>query len=377
MSFQTIDDLLEQLTHCGIPACELVVTHKGDLVYRGSAGYSDADKTKKVTNNDLYWIFSATKPITCVAAMRLVERGLIGLNDPVSKYIPAFSELTVRQKDGSLAPAQNTMTVEHLFTMCGGMDYNMETPAIKEVQTNPDATTFELVSAMAKTPLMFEPGTNYRYSLCHDVLAAIVEVVSGKTFGEYLRTNIFEPLEMDDIGFRPSEEQQKRISQQYRAKVFAGAAEVTPTANRFRLSNRYESGGAGLFTKPDTYIKFLNALSLGGTAKNGYCLLKEDTVKLLQENRLCDDAWKSFSTTRLYGYGWGLCGRVHINPVYSMSRSAAGEFGWDGAAGAFALADPNKQVALYFATHVLGHNYVYHHVHPMLRDLAYEAIETI
>ncbi len=377
MSFQTIDNLMEQLTHCGFPACELVVTHRGEQVYRGGVGYSDHEKNKKVTNNDLYWIFSATKPITCVAAMRLVERGLIDLNDPVSKYIPAFGNLSVKQSDGSIAPAQNVMTVEHLFTMCGGMDYDLQAPAIQEVRLDPNATTFELVSAMAKKPLMFEPGTNYRYSLCHDVLAAIVEVVSGMTFGEYLQTNIFDPLEMDDIGFHPTEEQQKRISAQYRAKVYAGEAEPIPTANHFRLSDRYESGGAGLFTKPDTYIKFLNALSLGGTAKNGYCLLKEDTVKLLQENRLCDAAWKSFSTTRLHGYGWGLCGRVHVNPVYSMSKSAVGEFGWDGAAGAFALADPSKQVALYFATHVLGHSYVYHHIHPMIRDLAYTAIEKL
>lgn len=376
MQFQKMDRLLEQLTDCGFPACELVVTHKGLQVYRGSAGYSDSAKSKKVSQSDLYWIFSATKPITCVAAMRLVERGLLGLNDPVSKYIPSFAELTVKQKDGTVVPAKNVMTVEHLFTMCGGMDYNLDASAIKTVRANSQASTLELVSVMAQIPLGFEPGTNYRYSLCHDVLAAIVEVISGMSFGEYLKTQIFDPLEMDDIGFFPSDEQKNRFTAQYRARVYAGEADEIEISNPFRLSEQYESGGAGLFAKPDSYIKFLTALSLGGTAKNGYCLLKKDTVKMLQENRLCDAAWKSFSTTRLYGYGWGLCGRVHVNPVYSMSKSSIGEFGWDGAAGAFALADPDKQVAMYFATHVMGHSYSYHQIHPMIRNLVYETIET-
>jgi CubicO group peptidase (beta-lactamase class C family) len=265
------------------------------------------------------------------------------------------------------------MTVEHLFTMCGGMDYNINTPAIKELAQDPNATTVDLVNAMAKTPLRFEPGTNYCYSLCHDVLAAIVEVVSGMSFGEYLQKNIFDPLEMEDIAFRPTEEQKKRFSALYRGNCIGTAAEIA-IENVYMLNDRYESGGAGLFTKPDTYIKFLNALSLGGTAKNGYCLLREETVKLLQENRLCETARKSFGITRLYGYGWGLCGRVHIDPIYSMSRSGVGEFGWDGAAGAFALADPKKEVALYFAMHVMGCNYSYHYVQPTVRNLIYDAL---
>ena len=224
MSFSKIDQLMENLPLCGIPACEMVVTHKGETVYRGSAGYSDSAKTKKVTNNDLYWIFSATKPITCVAAMRLVERGLIALNDPVSKYLPAYRDLFVAQKDGTVKKCETPMTVEHLFTMCGGMDYNLRSDAITEAVRNPNAATLDIVNAMAKTPLGFEPGSNYRYSLCHDVLGAIVEVVSGMSFGDYLQKNIFDPLEMEDIGFRPTEEQKKRFSAMY--------ISITPRAAR-------------------------------------------------------------------------------------------------------------------------------------------------
>ena len=374
MAFKALDQFLELMPQRGIPAMEVVVSHGGESVYHGCAGFSDSADTKRVTPKDLYWIFSATKPITCVAAMRLVERGLLNLNDPVSKYLPAFTNMTVRQKDGSVLPCETPMTIEHLFTMQGGMDYNLNSEPMKEAKRNPHVGTLEMVNAMAKNPLFFEPGTNYRYSLCHDVLAAVIEVVSGMSFGEYLRTNIFDPLEMEEIGFRPNEEQKQRFSALYRFNNAEGSSLEIPIQNNYNFSDCYESGGAGLFTNADTYITFLSALSLNGTAKNGYELLRPETVKLLQENHLSGESWKTFVTTRLHGYGWGLCGRVHLDPVYSMSRSGVGEFGWDGAAGAFALADPAKQVGLYVAMHSMGCNYAYHRLHYAIRDLAYECL---
>lgn len=376
MNFSKLEQLIDTMPQRGIPACDLAVTVNGKTVFRRSAGYSDEQHTTPVTPNDLYWIFSATKVITCTAAMRLVEQGKLSLNDPVSKYLPAFGNLTVLQPDRSVKPCQTPMTILHLFTMTGGMGYDISDPIIREAIARPGADTQSIVSAMAQMPLFFEPGTHYRYSLCHDVLAAVVEVVSGMKFSEYLQTNLFDPLGMEHTGFRPSEEQKKHFSALYEFDNSVGAAHPVPIHNRFILTPDYDSGGAGLFSCVDDYIRIVTALACGGTAPNGYHVLNPESIAQMETNRLCPDALRDFVTSRLYGYGWGLCGRVHINPTYSLSKAPAGEFGWDGAACAFAMVDRANQVALYLATHVLRCGYGYNVIHPTIRNLVYEGLES-
>lgn len=357
----------------GVPACELAVTKDGETVYRKSVGFSDSAKTKPACPDDIYWIFSATKVITCTAAMRLVESGVIALDDPVSKYIPEFEHLIIKNKDGSLVPAQNTLTVEHLFTMTGGLTYNLGTANILLAKKF-DTSTLHIVKAIAKDPLVFEPGTHYQYSLCHDVLAAVVEVASGIRFSEYLQKNIFDPLGMKDIGFRPTEEQKARFSAMYKTESGTRRANEIDCINRFRITEDYDSGGAGLFSTVDEYIKLITALACGGTAKNGYKVLSPESVRMMGENRLCDAALNNFVNTRLYGYGWGLCGRAHMDPVMSRSKSPVGEFGWDGACGALALVDPTNKLAIYFGTHIMGYQYLYHSVHGEIRNMVYDAL---
>ena len=374
MDFSKLDQYMELMPKRGFPSCELSVSLDGSIVYRKGVGYSDSSKTKPVADTDLYWLFSATKVITCIAAMRLVENGTIALDDPVSKYIPEYAELHIRLQDGTLTKAQNVMTVEHLFTMCGGMTYDIGDPTIKEAaRTTP--STLDMVKAMAKMPLIAEPGTKYRYSLCHDVLAAVVEVASGMLFSEYLQKNIFDPLGITDMGFRPTEEQQSRFSAQYSYKDGTATVTEIPIGNKYRLTHEYDSGGAGLFGSVDEYMKIITPVACGGTTPDGYRILKPETIKMMGENRLKGDILNGLSNTRLYGYGWGLCGRAHFDPIRSMSLAPVGEFGWDGAAAAFCMIDPTSRIALYFGTHVFGCNYAYHSVHPTVRNLVYEALE--
>ena len=126
MDFSKLESYFKTLPARGIPGCEIAVAFEGEIVYRSSAGYADAQMTKPTSKDDLYWIFSATKVITCIAAMRLVEEGKLHLEAPVSKYIPEFGNVKVQQADGTLAPAKNVMTIEHLFTMTGGLDYDIK-----------------------------------------------------------------------------------------------------------------------------------------------------------------------------------------------------------------------------------------------------------
>ena len=373
MDFTKLDNLIDSLPACGIPMCDLAVTYKGETVYRHSSGYSDAAQTKPTSKDDIYWIFSNTKIATCIAGMRLVEEGKMSLDDKLSKYIPEFENVKVKNPDGSLTDAKTPITVEHLFTMSAGFNYNTMAAPIMEAR-NAGGNTLEIVRTIAKVPLGFEPGTNFNYSLCHDVLAGVIEIVSGMKFSEYLDRIIFKPLGMNDTGFRPNEEQKKRFSAMYLYHGGTNTEIPTECSNNYAFTPDYDSGGAGLFSTVDDYLKLVTVISLGGTAKNGYCLLKPETIKLMQENHLTDQGRRSFSTTRSFGYGWGLCGRVHIDPVVSHSKSPVGEFGWDGAAGAFNMMDPENGVALYMGTHVKGCNYVYHKIHPEVINLVYEAL---
>lgn len=373
MNFSKLDRFMEEMPGRGYPKCELVIAKDGEVVYRKTVvSPSAADES---ADKDIYWIFSTSKVITCLAAMRLVEQGLIKLDDPVSKYIPEYANLTVLQKDGEPLPAKNTMTVEHLFTMTGGLSYDFTKEPTVWAQKN-DPSTLGIVRSFAKSPLHFEPGTHYLYSLCHDVLAAVVEVASGMRFSDYLEEFFFRPLGIVDMGFRPTDAQKARISQLYGYKNGTAEAIPIPTNVPYILSPDYDSGGAGLFATVDEYIKIISVIANGGETKDGYQLLKPETIDMMKKNLLCDDALNDFVSSRLHGYGWGLCGRVHFDPVRSMGRSPIGEFGWDGAANTFALIDPENKLALYFGAHIMNCVYGYHMVHPKLRDLTYECLES-
>lgn len=376
MNFKKLDAFMNQMPARSYTGCELAVAKDGEIVYRTGVGYSNAAKTKPVSNRDLYWIFSATKVITCIAAMRLVEEGRLCLDDPVSKYIPEFKDVKVGQPDGSLVPAKNEMTILHLFTMTGGLSYDLKQEALLNARTQ-NATTLDVVRAMAKTPLLFEPGTHFHYSLCHDVLAGVIEVITGMRFSDYLDMLIFKPLGIVDMGFRPSEEQKSRFVSMYTYNSGLIRATEIPLQNKYILTPDYDSGGAGLFASVDEYIKIIAAIANGGTTKDGYRILRSETIDMMTKNHLCDDALADFISAhkRLYGYGWGLCGRVHMNSTVSLARSPVGEFGWDGAANAYVMVDLINHVAIYFGTEIMNCSYGYRMVHTAIRDLVYEGLD--
>lgn len=378
MNTDKLNRFLDEMPLRGLPGCDLSVTRNGREVYRRTVGYSDAEMKRPVDRDTLWWIFSASKVITCTAAMRLVEEGRLKLADKVSDYLPAFGTLTVRQADGTVAPATEPMRIVHLFTMTGGMDYDLNAPEINDAIAAGHTDTLRLCSAMANRPLWFEPGTHYRYSLCHDVLAAVIEVVTEMKFSDYLRELMFEPLGMTDTGFHPSAEQLPRFAQAFAYNNADGSIKPIAIGNgRFALTPEYESGGAGLFTKVDDYIKVVTTLACDGTAPNGYVLLKPETIAEMEVNRLCPAAWKDFVERRLFGYGWGLCGRVHVNPVRSLSLSSVGEFGWDGAQAAFTMVDRKTRTAFYFGTQVADCNIAPYLLHPALRNLVFEMLDEV
>ena len=372
MDFSRLDAFMEKMPQRGVPGCELSVTLNGETVYRTGVGFSDVENTKPVSSNDLYWLYSATKVITCLAAMRLWEEGKFDLSDPVSKFLPEFGKVTVRREDGSVSPVESIMTMEHIFTMTGGLDYDVtKEPIQREIARG--SGTRDMVRAMSESPLCFEPGSHYRYSLCHDVLGAVIEEIAGMSFGEYLNKIFFEPLGVVDMGFSPTEEQERRLVAMYRFHNALGYAEPIPCKNYYRLTDSYESGGAGLFGSVDEYMKIVTPIACGGTAKNGYRLLTPETIAMLGENRLHETAMEEMLTSQ-FGYGFGLCGRAHVNPVYSLSPTPVGEFGWGSATGHQVTIDPVNRLAFHYAMHIMGSTHCSRKVVPAIRELVYEAI---
>lgn len=374
MDFSKIKALIDTMPNRGIPFFELIVTKDNKEVFNYRTGFSDKEQKKPFEGNDLFWLFSTTKVITCVAAMRLIDEGKLNLSDPVSKFLPSYANLTVRDENGTSSPCKTVMTVEHLFTMTGGIGPDHESKRYIQPLIDNGASTVELANFYATIPLYFEPGTRYQYGFCHDVLGAVVEVASGMKLSEYVHKYILDPLEMNDTGYRPTQEQKNRLCATYRYDNSNGTSYQIPTENPYALTENYDSGGAGLFSCGKDYIKLVSALANGGISNNGYRVLSENAIKLMETNRLCPAALSDFVNGRLHGYGWGLCGRVHINPVFSLSKSSVGEFGWDGAGGCFAVVDRPKNISMFYGMQVLGCSYSYIILQPLIRTLVYEAL---
>ena len=377
MDFTKLQNVLDRIVsvyHAPGVDCRVYIDHQP--VFRYYTGLRDAENHIPMDGTELYLIFSMTKMLTCTGALQLLEKGVYRLDDPISMYLPEFAHMKVSkngmdatagakvasgkgmaeaEEQTEVCDAKTPITVKHLFTMGAGLDYVLDDAPIKRALAEGKTSTRDLVGAMAEKVLGFEPGTRYRYSLCHDVLGALIEVWSGQKFGEYMKEHVFEPIGMHRTFFGVPKDEE-RLSQMaarynYNAEKYP---ERLPIECRFILSEEYESGGAGLTSCTDDYALFLDMLACGGVAANGNRILKEETVALMQKNHLEGAQKKDFDNMRT-GYGYGLGVRTHIDPARSGSKSPVGEFGWDGAAGAFSMVDTKHKVSLTYFQHV--HNW--------------------
>lgn len=372
----------------GVHGLDIQVCQNHAVLYRYMTGHRDYEKVSPVSANDLYNIYSCTKVITMVGVMQLIEAGKLGLYDPLSQYLPEFADMKVATdfkigqwpftwptQSSPTLPAERPILIHDMMSMTAGFSYDTASVPIREVQqrTKNKGTTREVVAAMAQMPLICQPGTRYAYSLSHDILAAVVEVVSGMSFGAYMKQHIFDPLDMTNVYYQIPQSQLHRLSAQYARDFETG--EIRPDYSMvYRLTENYESGGAGLTITVDDYSKIVDALACGGMGATGNRILKPESVLLMSKNWLDDVQLQDFSNTGKDGYGYGLGVRTLIDPT--KSRSPLGEFGWDGAAGAYALVDPKNKISLFYVHEILGMLAAYSEIHPTIRDLIYEALES-
>ncbi|MBR4073400.1 MAG: beta-lactamase family protein [Clostridia bacterium] len=354
MDFTKLKDYMDVLIKdYKTPGVDCVVYKDHEMIFRYFAGVSDIENNKPIDGNELYLIFSMTKMITCTAALQLFEQGKYMMCDPVSKYLPEFENMKIA--NGEQIYAKNKITIKDLFTMSAGLDYFLNDAAISNALAEGKTSTRELVGAMAEKVLGFEPGTRFSYSLCHDVLGALIEVWSGQKLGEYMKKHIFEPLNMNNtfFGVPKDEERLAKMAVRYTFDENGNPIKM-PLKCDYNLSENYESGGAGLVSCTEDYAVFLDALSCGGIGKNGKRILSSATVELMGTNHLKGEQSNDFYQLRP-GYGYGLGVRTHINKAESGSLSPIGEFGWDGAAGAFSMVDTKNKISLTYFQHI--HNW--------------------
>ena len=359
----------------GVPGCDMLIRREHETLYRHLCGYSSREDKTPLTENHLYYMYSCTKPLTVTAGMRLYEEGKLDLDAQVGNYLPAFRDVFL-MKDGKKTVPVHPLTVRNLFTMTGGFDYAMHnefTDAV--IRENPHAGTVELVNAFARRPLCFEPGDHFQYSVCHDILAAVIETVSGMPFAEYLDEIMFTPLGMKDSTFNDTEDVKARLAGQYSCDGRTHEIKYAGPNNGFRLTDRYESGGAGLITTVADYAKFADTMACEGRTADGYRLLKPETVALLHTEQLHTFVMNNtFSCAAGPGYGYGLGVRTRINQDEGQ-RSPIGEFGWDGAAGAYVMMDPVNHLSITFGMHVLNWPACIGPDHAVMRDMIYDILE--
>ena len=359
MDFQKLKDLMDHFTSWRIPGNAAVVYLHGEKVFEYASGYSDVENKVPMSKNSLMYMYSASKPITCAAALTLWERGKFLINDKVSDYLPGWSDMKVLVKndDGTekLVPVERPVTIGDLFSMTSGLDYNTDRPSLSEARNRayPVCNTVELMDAVGKDPLIFQPGERWNYGISHDVIGALVEVISGCSLKDYAKKMIFEPLGMDKT-YYGGWDIPENLSVQYTYSDEKGTYVRESQKNYFIMGSDFYSGGAGVISTVGDMSKFARAMSMKGKAPDGASILAPATVDMMRRNRLSPAQMSSFDWDTLMGYGYGLGVRTMVDRAASGSPSPAGEFGWTGAAGAYELIDPDNELAMFYAHHMLN-----------------------
>ncbi|MBE6640585.1 MAG: beta-lactamase family protein [Ruminococcaceae bacterium] len=373
MNFSKLDEYLASLEEkYDVPSYQCAVAYKGEIVHSVAGGHVDGERKVPASRDDLYWLYSATKLSTMVAVMQQIEEGRLTLETELADIIPEYRNLRVRTERG-FTFARKPITVRDLMTMTAGLTYDTA-PCISYANRNPNATTVEIIKDYATAPLAFEPGSSYLYSMCHDVLAAVVEIVSGERFADYVKRRVLLPAGCKVTDHYVTDEMRSRIVSQYIYDMKLGKSNLRDGNCRFRFTENYDSGGAGLCGKAEDYVLLAAALANGGEI-NGNRILTPHSIDELRAYPVEGKARVEFARWHNRpGYNYSLGVRVLTNKDASTSLFPEGEFGWDGAAGALITASPETGIAFCYTMHIVGCGTGYFKIHPEIRNLVYKSI---
>lgn len=338
-AFEALDRRLAADVADGKIAGCLAVLARGDqVVYAQAFGSRNRETGAPMTEDTIFRIYSMSKPITSVAAMMLVEEGKVALDEPVGTYLPELATLKVLESaadapngDENEVPAQRPMTVRDLLRHTSGLTYGFfgDTAVDRQYQQagilSRDQDLAEMVGKLSKIPLLHQPGTKFHYSVSTDVLGRVVEVASGQPLDQFFHARIFEPLKMDDTFFTVPEEKRDRLAQMYRR---GGDGKLTPSpaaqSRRYLEPTKFFSGGGGLCSTAEDYLRFCRMLLQGGEL-DGVRLLQPETIGEMTRNQLPEGAGD-----QAFGLGFSL--------------DPNGDYGWGGAAGTRFWINPERKV---------------------------------
>lgn len=356
-----IQELLWEMTETGfVSGANCMVFQGGEEQCYYEAGMRDLADRLPMTRDTIFRLYSMTKPVTAAAAMILLEEGRIDLYDPVSEFLPGFRDQNV-MTNGALTPAKRPVIIRDLLHMTSGLTYPGEgcpseiftnqlmDEVITRLSTPQALSTCEIMNRLGKIPLAFQPGEKWQYGMSADVLGAVIEVVSGMRFGDFLRKRIFEPLNMNDTDFFVPANKQDRLAKVYQDRG-KGLEEFhfphLGVSNDMKTPPAFESGGAGLVSTIDDYARFAQMLLHGGSLGN-ISILSPQTVAFMTQAHLSPALdpyvwqWESLS-----GCSYANLMRIMKDPGAAISISRAGEFGWDGWLGAYMTIDPADDMIL-------------------------------
>ncbi|MDR1566526.1 MAG: beta-lactamase family protein [Treponema sp.] len=363
---KNVDAYLKRIVDQGkVAGAGGMIIRRGVEAFLESAGYLDLEKKLPMKNDSIYRIYSMSKTFTIVAAMTLYEKALFRLHEPIAGFIPAFNDVKVAEADERgiirLVPAKRPITFEHLFTMTSGIPYpgeesysarimgDLNNKSFRDLSRGKPWNTERKIEEAAKAPLCFHPGEHWMYGFSHDVLGRLIEVISGKTLGAYLKETIFDPLGLKDTAFYVPKEKQERAVKAYRLTPKGLVPETVISDPASPEPPAFESGGGGLVSTLADCSRY--ALMLLNNGKLGQeRILSRKTLELIRANH-CDLAELDHSFSifpQLAGYGYGLGVRTMINTARAGLNGSPGEWAWDGMMGTYYCIDPAEDMAALF-----------------------------
>ncbi len=368
-----LDELLAGYVERGqLAGCQVALSRHGRLIHVANLGRRDLERDLPVTDDTIWRIYSMTKPITSVLALQLWEEGRFELNDPVSAYLPEFAEQRVWRSGSAtnpvLDPVTEPMRLWHLMTHTSGLTYGfmhahpvdaLYRHAGLEAGTPATDDLAALCRRLAGLPLVFQPGTEWNYSMSIDVLGRVLEVVAGAPLDELMRIRLFEPLGMVDTAFSVPPAEAQRLATIY--TVLPGTTRLHPLGGVTAEALAPPAallGGGGLVSTTADYVRFAEMLRNRGEL-DGTRILSPRTVAYATRNHLPGNADLSrfgrplFSETTFDGVGFGLLGSVTIDPVAAKVPGSPGDFGWGGAASTYFWIDPVEDLVCVLMTQLL------------------------
>ena len=353
-----------------IAGLEWEIRHFGKVLSKGVQGFSDIEKKTILDQGQIYRIYSMTKPIVSIAAIRLIEANKLSLYSTVQEFIPSFRYLKVLRPNGELERLKRPINLADLLTHTSGLSYNFNMGCSvaqfyqqENILNDPNISLEQMVDQIATLPLAFQPGEAWRYSVATDVIGRILEICENKRLSDILEEQILNPLAMKDTAFTVERANHKKLMPMHgntdtnklisfqQAPLKIVDAEQNHPSQGDLVNLR---GGTGLFSTIDDYQLFCNFL-LSGKDKNGTQLISKSMHDFMLTNRISDQMLPlRLGPIALSGYGWNLIGRVMTNKGLAMSLTENGEFGWSGAASTYFWVDRENHLTGIIMTQYIG-----------------------